>query len=189
MIFADFLRVKFNWTSPNQWVSEIFNHASMDFVTKIFDWAMFSGHNNRHIIIRVFSFGLGINSNQIQILPHSINQVIKIPSKVSCDWNVVRNLIQNVKLIKCNGIDFVQSVKTWNIFTIAFYNIDDIVFCSITLNTKVSIVYTIFSQNGFNSLVTNPISVNHSWNGDSAFVFFSEFNQRWHFIQSNTETF
>lgn len=107
MIFTHFLRIEFDGSSPNHTVSKIPNHIPVYFITKIFDSAPKSLNNDWLLIIGIFSFRFGINPNQIEILPHSVNKLIQIPSKITSDGHIMLNLIQNVQLIKSYGINFV----------------------------------------------------------------------------------
>lgn len=71
---------------------------------------MYARNNDWSLVIRVFSFRLCVNSNQIEIFPHSFDQLIKVPSKISSNRDIMINLIENIELLKSNCVDFVKSI-------------------------------------------------------------------------------
>ena len=132
MVFSYLLRVEFDWCSPYHGVSELPDHSPVNSITKVLDCWPIPGDDNRGIIVRIFSFGFGIDSNQVQILPHPIDKLIQIPSKMTSNGDIMINLIQNIQFLKSNSINFVQCIQARNIFSIALYHINYIIFCCIT---------------------------------------------------------
>ena len=143
MIFSHLLRVEFDRGAPHHPISEIFYHVSMNLHAKVFNRRFQSLDDNRRLIIRIFSLRLGIHSNQIQILPHLFDKFIKIPTKIPSNWHVMLNLIQDIQLIKSNGIYFIERIEAGNILPVSFYNINDVIFCGITLDQDVCVVYSV----------------------------------------------
>ena len=93
MILAYFLRIELDRAAPNHRIPKILNHISVNLITKSLNRRMLSSQNNRHIIIRIFTFRFSINSNQIQILPHSINHLIEIPFKITSNRHIMWDLV------------------------------------------------------------------------------------------------
>ncbi len=141
VIFADFLWIELNGATPNHCIPEILDHISMNSTTKAFNFGEFPGQDNGRIIIGISSFGLSINPNQIQIFPHPINKLIKIPSQITSNGHIMFNLIKNSKFIQCKSINLIQSIQTRNILSITFNNINNIILSSITLYTNVTVVH------------------------------------------------
>lgn len=99
------------------------------------------------------------------------------------------DLIQNIELIQCQGVNFIQCIQARNILSISFNNIDDIIFSSITFNTNISIIDLVLFQNSLNSLVVDSICVDHTWDCNTALIFLFEIDIWWAFVQSNTKAF
>jgi hypothetical protein len=94
------------------------------------------------------AFGFGVDSDQIQILPHPINQFVQVPLQIPRDRDVVLYLVKDFKLLEGDGVDFVEGIQTWDVLAIALDHIDDVVFCGIALEADVSRVYAILFQDG-----------------------------------------
>jgi hypothetical protein len=72
------------------------------------------------------------------------------------------DLIENVKLVKSNSVDLVECVETRDVFAVSFDNVDNIVFCGITLDEDVGIVNTILLQDCLDGLVTHTVCIHHA---------------------------
>jgi hypothetical protein len=189
VVFSYLLRVELDRATPNHGVSEVFDHAPVDLITKVFNSRVFSRQDDWRCVVRISSFWLCIDSDQIEILPHSFNEFIEIPSKFTCNWHIMFNLIKNIEFVKCEGINFVKRIKTRNVLSVTFYNIDNIIFSSITLNANIGAVDPVLFEDGLNGLVAHSIRINHSGNCDTALVFFLEIDVWWALVQSDSKTF
>jgi len=182
MILTDFLRIELNRGSPDHRIPKVLDHISMNLVTKVFDFGMQSRQYYRWGIIRISSFWFGIDSDKVKIFPHSINQLIKVPPKLTRNGHVMLNLIQNIQLIQSQCINLIQRVQTGNVLSVSFDDIDDVIFSSIAFQADVSIVNSVLFQNGFYRIISDSISVDHSWNGDTSLVLSLELNIGWAFV-------
>lgn len=188
MVFSYFLWVEFDRSPPNHSISKVSNHIPVYLITKILYCASHSLYNNRLFVIGVFSFRLGINSNQIEVFPHSINQFIQVPPQVTSNWNIMLNLVQDVQLIEGYSVDFVQCIQARDILTVSLDYIDYVVLGGITFDQDVSIVDSVLFQNGFDCLVIHPVGLYHSRNSYSTFIFSFKIDFWRSFVQPNTKT-
>lgn len=72
------------------------------------------------------------------------------------------DLIQNIELIQCQSINFIQCIQARNILSISFDNIDDIILSGIAFNTNIGIINLVLFQDSFNSLVADSVCINHT---------------------------
>jgi len=82
----------------------------VDFSTEIHDIRIFSRENDRPIIIRNLTLRLSIDSNEIEIVPNSLKKLVKVPSVVPRDWDIVRNFIKDFEFLHRNLVNFVKDV-------------------------------------------------------------------------------
>lgn len=162
MLFAYFLRVELDRGTPYHRVSEFSNHGPVDPVTEIFHRASVTGNDDRSLVVRVLSFGFCVDSDQVQVLPHSVNQIVKVPAQISSYGDVMVDLIKNVELIECDGINFVESVKAGNVLSVALDNVNNIVFCGVTFYENIGVADPVFLQNSLYCLIVNATALHHS---------------------------
>ena len=99
MILSDFLWVELDTGSPDHGVLELSDHAPVDFVTEIFDGRPLPGQDDRGVIVRVLSFWLGIDPDEIEILPGLMDEFIQIPLEISSNGHIVVDLIENIEFV------------------------------------------------------------------------------------------
>lgn len=99
------------------------------------------------------------------------------------------DLIENVKLVKGNSIDLVESIEARDVLAVSFDNVDNIVFCGITLDKDVSIVNTVLLQDCLDGLVTHTVSIHHAGNGNTSLVLSLKVDLRRTLVEPNSEAF
>ena len=62
----------------------------------------------------------------------------------------MRNSVKDIKLLHGDFIDLVQRIEARNVFSIAFNDIDEIIFVCIAFEDDISVVDLVFMQNCFN---------------------------------------
>ena len=188
MVFPNFLGIKFNWSTPDHSVPKISNHIPVYLITEVLHSTPDSLNDDRLFIIRVFALGLSVDSNQIEILPHSVNKFVQIPPQISGNRHIVLDLVQNVQFIERYGINFIQSIQARDVLAIALNYVNYVVLGGITFEQNVSVVDSVFLQNGFYRLVAYSVSLDHSRNGHPTFILPFEINLRRPFVQPNPKS-
>ena len=153
MVFADLLGVELDTGAPDHGVLELPDHTPMDFVTEIFDGGVLSRENDGCIIVRVLPFGLRVNSDQIEVLPGLLDQLVHVPFQISGDRHVVVDLVQNVQLVEGNGVDFVEGVEAGDVLSVSLDDVDDVILGSIAFEADIAVVDLILFENGLDGLV------------------------------------
>ena len=67
----------------------------------------------------------------------------------------MRNLIKNVELLESYIINLVHRVQAWYVFSIALYDVDDIILRGIALDRDVTIIDLIFPTYGLRMILAN----------------------------------
>ena len=60
--------------------------------------------------MRAMWWSCDIHSNEVEVLPHFLQEVVKVPLVVGGDWNSVGNAINDIKLFYRDLVDFVENV-------------------------------------------------------------------------------
>ena len=188
MVLPHLLRVEFDRCAPHHRVPELPNHSPVDPVAKTFNSTEISRNDNRSLIIRIFPLRLGVNSEQIQIIPHPVDQFVQIPPQMSSDRHIVINLVKNVQLLKSNRIDFVESVQAGDVLSVAFNYIDNIVFSCVAFYEDIRVADSVLFQYSLDGIVADFISIDHSGDGHPSLVLSLEIDVRRYFVQSDSKT-
>lgn len=98
-------------------------------------------------------------------------------------------LIENVELIKSQGVNLVKGIQTRNVFSISFNDIDDIVFSGIALQANIGIVDLVLSEDSLDGLVADTIGVDHTGDCYATLVLLFEIDVWRALVESDSETF
>jgi hypothetical protein len=83
----------------------------VDRIAKIVDRARLPPQHNRRRVIRKLALGLGVNADEVQVLPHLFQKVVKVPAVVGRDGHGVRDFVDDVQFLDRDLIDFVENVE------------------------------------------------------------------------------
>lgn len=82
-------------------------------------------HNGR-AVVRQLALRLRVDAHQLQILPHLLQQVVKVPLVVGGDGDAVRNLVDHVQLLDTNLIDLIEQVDARDVDPVALDYVDQL---------------------------------------------------------------
>ena len=83
--------------------------------------------------------GMIKHSKKVEIAPHHLKKIIKIPVVVSRDGAAVRSAREDIKSLDGDLIDLVEDIDAGDVDTVAFNDINQIISCSITVEVEISI--------------------------------------------------
>lgn len=66
---------------------------------KVFDSTRGGPQNNWSRIIGLLALGFGINSSEVELLPHLLQKLVNVPAMFRTDGARVRNPVQKVQLL------------------------------------------------------------------------------------------
>lgn len=117
--------------SPDLSVLEIKNQRSMNLITELFNCGLLSLQNNWSLIIWNLTLWLGVDSDQIQVLPDGLEKLIEVPSEFTGDWNVVGKSVPDFELFQTDRINLVQNVDTRAVDSVSLNGVNEIIWSSI----------------------------------------------------------
>lgn len=187
MISSHLLGVELDRCTPHHGIPEVLYHTSVDFIAEILDTRLLSLDNDWSLVVRVLSLRFGVDPDEIEVLPHPIDELVHVPLQISCNRDVVLDLIEDVEFVEGDGIDLVERIQAGDVFTVAFNHIDNVVFGSVAFDQHICVTDLVFLENGLNSLVADSVGVYHTRNRNSPLVFSLEINLRRLLVESDSE--
>ena len=91
---------------------------------------------------------MSLHSDELQVGPHFLEQVIKVPLVVSRHGNGVRDLVDDVELLDRDLIDLVETVDARYVDSVAFDDVDQVVDSGVASVQDVGVVYLVFVEDG-----------------------------------------
>jgi hypothetical protein len=77
----------------------------MDGVAEVLDGAFPATQDNRGRVVRSSPARLGVDPDEIEVLPHSLDQLVDVEPFLRGDRDAVRNLVQEVEFFNRDGVD------------------------------------------------------------------------------------
>ena len=71
-------------------------------------------------------------------------------------------LVQDFQLLQRDGVNLIQRIQAGNILPVALYDVNDVVFSRITLQTDIGVVYFVLFQDGLNYIVRQSVGLARS---------------------------
>ena len=94
--------------APHQRVLQFLQDGSVDLVAKVLDGALLCLKHNWGLVVRQLTFRFGVDTDQLEVLPHLIEQVVIVPLVMGRDrhrvWdlsNWVNNIIRQFSNSPC----------------------------------------------------------------------------------------
>jgi hypothetical protein len=89
MINSNFHGIEFDRRPPNVSILEVLDQRLVNLLAKVLNGAAFLLQNDRILEIGQLSFRLGVESDQTQVVPNFLQQIVKVPLVMSGNGNAV----------------------------------------------------------------------------------------------------
>lgn len=86
-----------------------------------------------------------LHSNEPQVSPNLLEQIVEIPLVMSRNGNSMRNLVNDVQLLDRNLIDLVETVDARNVDSIAFDDVYQVVDGGVASHYDIGVVDSVFA--------------------------------------------
>ena len=96
VVLADLLRLVLDRGPPHQGVLELLEDGLVNLVAKVLQGAVGGLQHDGGRIVGQLTFGLGVNSDQSQVLPHLFQQRVVVPLVVSRDGHTVWDFADDI---------------------------------------------------------------------------------------------
>jgi hypothetical protein len=153
MVLAYALWVMLDTSSPDLRAFHLFCQRLVNSVAEVENRAIFPGDDDWRLVIWNLALGLGINSNQVEVVPNFLHQLVEVPLVLRANGNIVRELVKQVKLLNRDGINLVQDVDAGDVNTISLNDIDQVIHRVVLFEIDVAVGDSVFMQNGPNNVV------------------------------------
>lgn len=91
MVFAHSLGIMLGRGAPNLSTLEFLDQSFMELTTEVNYCGSSARHDNWLVVVRYLTLGLCVNSDQIQVIPDFLHQLIEIPLILGRNWHIVRH--------------------------------------------------------------------------------------------------
>jgi len=139
VVLADPHRLVLGTGSPHKRILELIDDRPMDLVAEILHGALSIGEDDWLLIIGKLSLWLGVDPNQLQIIPHLLKKAVVVPFVMCRDRDTVGNLGDDFKLFNRDLVNLVQQVDAGYVVPVPLDNVDEIVNSGVAAKSDVSI--------------------------------------------------
>ena len=127
---------------------EVQNQSSMNRIAEIFNRSLLSLQNDWPLIIRDLTLWLGVDSDQVQVLPDSLKELIEVPSELTGDWHVMGNPVPDLKFFQTDGINFVENVDARAEDSVTLNGVNEIIWGGVAGEGDISVDQLVLFANG-----------------------------------------
>ena len=120
---------------------------------EVFNCASIGSKHNRLTVIRRLPLGLGVDSPQVEFVPHLFQELINVPAMFGTDRASVRNPVEQVQLLDRDGVNLVQRVDDGDVASVLrFEHINHIVNGSVATDGNIGRRDLVFVHDGLDFL-------------------------------------
>lgn len=148
MVQTNLLRRELHGSTPDLSELEILEQAFMDLDTEVSNRAVLSRQDDRRIVIWNLTLWLGVDSDEILIVPNGLQQFVEVPSEHTSDGHVVRNLVEHFELFHADHVDLVEHVDARHVLSVALDSVDQVVFCGVAVQVDVRVEKSVLLRDG-----------------------------------------
>ena len=95
---------------------------------KVLDGAPAGAQNYGRVVVRHPALWFRVDTDQVEALPHQLEQLVHVPAVFGADGHRVWNAKQEVELLDADGIDLVEHVYDWHVApALRLKHVDDVV--------------------------------------------------------------
>ena len=170
--------------------SELFSQGLMDSIAEVQNRAFTTGNNHGCLVVRNLSLGLGVNTDEIQIVPNSFHQFVEVPLVLSADGHVMREFVKQIELFDGDGVNLVENIDARDIDAVAFDDVDEVIHGVVLLKVDVAVGDFVLVQNRSDRVVSHLVhcAAVSPRNVDSTAIFSLQSNSRLFCVESDAET-
>jgi len=107
------------------------------------------------LVVGNLTLRLGVNTDQIQIVPNFAHQFVEVPLVLCTDRNVMGDFVENVELFNGDRVNLVEHIKAGNVDAIALDDINELIHGAVLSEGDIAVADSVLVQNGTNSVVSH----------------------------------
>ncbi|KAH3681092.1 hypothetical protein WICPIJ_007952 [Wickerhamomyces pijperi] len=169
-------------------VSEIINQRFVDLVTEISDGASITLQHDWVGEVWQLTLWLCVHSDQIQSVPHDLQQFVQVPFLPRGDRNGVRNTVQHLKLLDGEGVNLVQHVDGWDVLSLRhFQSVDQVIDGGVASEMEICRVDSVFLHDGSDLVLVDVCQWDGVCDGQTTFLLLLDHDVWRGFVDSDPE--
>ena len=94
VVLATALRVVLDAGAPDDRALHLFQKSLVNSVAEVLNRAGLARDNYRCLVVGNLAFGLGVDSNEVEVFPDFLHQLIEIPLVLGTDGHVMGELVK-----------------------------------------------------------------------------------------------
>jgi len=163
----------------------------MDSLTEITHRTGLTGDNDRGLVVGNLSLGLGVDSNEIKVLPNLLHQLVEVPFILRTDRHIMGEFIKQVKLLNGDGIDLVEDIDAGHINAISLNNINQVIHCVIISEDDIAVSNFVLVHDRSNGIISHLSHVDavSLGDGDATTILLLELDGWPLLVKADAETF
>jgi len=150
-----------------------------------------TGHDDRRVVVGDLSLRLGVDADQVQVLPDLLHELIEVPLVLGGDGHVVRHLVQEVELLNGDGVDLVEDVEAGDVHSVLFNDINQLVHGGVLTEVDVAVGHLVLVEDAPDGVISHFGHVQAHLLSDvnATFILLLQLNEGQLLVESNSETF
>lgn len=113
--------------APDEGVLELADDGAMELVAKVLQGAPLGLEDDGALVVGQLTFGLGVDPDELEVLPHLLEQGVVVPLVVGGDGHAVGDLADDVELLDRDLVDLVEEVDAGHVAAVALDDVDEVV--------------------------------------------------------------
>lgn len=151
------LRVVLHTRAPDLGALHFRGECLMDPLTEVEYRAVLPWNDDWRFVVRDLALRLCVNSNEIQVVPNFLHELVKVPLILRADGHVMREFVQQVKLFNCDSVNLVENVDAGNVNAISLNNIDQVIHCVVRFEYDVAVGDSVLMQDSPDRVVRHSM--------------------------------
>eukprot|EP00053_Salpingoeca_punica_P020781 m.212348 g.212348 ORF g.212348 m.212348 type:complete len:417 (+) comp20083_c0_seq1:2736-3986(+) len=172
MLATHALRLVLDRGAPHKAVFELLDQRLVQAVAKVLDAALAVAQHDGLFVIGQLTARLGVYSDKVEVAPHLLQEVVKVPLVVGRDGHAVRDLVDDVELLDGDLVDLVQDVDAGDVHAVALDDINKLVLGRVALERNVRIVDAVLGEDGLDEVGVQVRCGHGAGEVDAAFLLF-----------------
>ena len=127
MVLADLLRLVLDGGAPDEGVLQLADDGAVELVAEVLEGAAVRLEDDGALVVGELALGLGVDADELEVLPHLLEEGVVVPLVVGGDGDAVGDLADDVELLDGDLVDLVEEVDAGHVAPVALHHVDQVV--------------------------------------------------------------
>ena len=146
MVLTHALRAVLHGQSPHQRLLERLDDPLVQPVAKVLHRARPPREHHRVLVVRVHPPRLGVDPDQVEVLPDSLQESIQVPLLVRGNRTVMFHLIQQTEFLHGDLVNLVDGVDARDVHAAALDDVDEVLVRAVVVQLDVRVLNPVLRQ-------------------------------------------